>query len=278
MRDEAERRIGHLYPKVEVTEEMVAERPDLERYKGRKLTVIAWLWARTVKSPNPAFADVAVPLASTFMLSTKKGKEAYVEPVVEGRGYRFTVKVGKPKDAEAAKRGTKSGGSGSIFLCLMSGTPMPFEYICDPKPRQDAWVRASWPSSRRVTEAESILRRTPSMKRRRARLSRMDPPETDLPAKALGFRVQEYGMIKWRDLFTPRQLVALTTFSDLVAEARARVRCDAIAAGVPDDNRPLRERRHRGHGLLRDGGGVFGTERKQGRRCMVHHRKLEEWC
>ena len=94
MRDEAERRIGHLYPKVAVTEEMVAERPDLERYKSRKLTVIAWLWARTVKSPNPAFADVEVPLASTFMLSTKKGKEAYVEPVIEDRGCRFTVKAG----------------------------------------------------------------------------------------------------------------------------------------------------------------------------------------
>ena len=91
--------------------------------------MIAWLWARTVKSPNPAFADVEVPLASTFMLSTKKGKEAYVEPVIEGRGYRFTVKLGKPKDAEAAKRGTKAGGSGSILLCLMSGTPMPFEYL-----------------------------------------------------------------------------------------------------------------------------------------------------
>ena len=63
MRDEAKRRIGHLYPQVEITEEMVRERPDLERYKGRKLTVIAWLWARTVRSPNPAFADVEVPLA-----------------------------------------------------------------------------------------------------------------------------------------------------------------------------------------------------------------------
>ena len=88
MRDEAERRIGHLYPPVEVTPEMVQERPDLKPYQGRKLTVIAWLWARTVKSPNPAFADVDVPLASTFMLSTKKGKETYVEPVIEGRGYR----------------------------------------------------------------------------------------------------------------------------------------------------------------------------------------------
>ena len=89
MRDEAERRIGHLYPKIKVTMETVAGRPDLQPYVGRKLTVIAWLWARTVKSPNPAFRDVDVPLASTFRLSTKKGKEAYVEPVIEDRGYRL---------------------------------------------------------------------------------------------------------------------------------------------------------------------------------------------
>ena len=99
MRDEAEKRIGHLYPKIEITAEMAKERPDLQPYVGRKLTVIAWLWARTVKSPNPAFAHVEVPLASTFMLSTKAGKEAYVEPVIERDGYRFTVKAGKPRDA-----------------------------------------------------------------------------------------------------------------------------------------------------------------------------------
>ena len=85
MRDQAEKRIGHLYPKAKVTAEMTRERPDLKPYAGRELTVIAWLWARTVKSPNPAFAQVDVPLASTFMLSTKKGKEAYVHPVIEGR-------------------------------------------------------------------------------------------------------------------------------------------------------------------------------------------------
>jgi putative DNA methylase len=84
MRDEAEERIGHLYPKIKVTAEMAQERPDLEPYIGKELTIIAWLWARTVKSPNPAFAHVDVPLASTFMLSTKAGKEAYVEPVIAG--------------------------------------------------------------------------------------------------------------------------------------------------------------------------------------------------
>ncbi len=129
MREEAQKRIGHLYPNVEVTPEMVRERPDLKQYESRKLTVIAWLWARTVKSPNPAFADVEVPLASTFMLSTKKGKEAYVEPVIEGRGYGFTVKAGEPPDPAAAKAGTKvSRGS---FRCLMSDVPIRYEYIND---------------------------------------------------------------------------------------------------------------------------------------------------
>ena len=128
MRDQAEQRIGRLYPKIRVSAEMLAERPDLKPYRGRELTVIAWLWARTVNSPNPAFADVAVPLASTFMLSTKSDKEAYVEPVIENGGYRFSVKVGEPKDPAAARAGTKLA-RGANFRCLMSGTPMDGHYI-----------------------------------------------------------------------------------------------------------------------------------------------------
>ena len=132
MRDEAEKRIGHLYPKVAISAEMVADsknpRPDLKPYAGQQLTVIAWLWARTVKSPNPAFALVDVPLASTFMLSTKAGKEAYVEPVIEDVGYRFTVKAGEPKDADGAKNGTQSGSSASSFLCPVLGTPIAGDY------------------------------------------------------------------------------------------------------------------------------------------------------
>ena len=128
MRDEAEKRIGHLYPKVEVTPAMAKERIDLKSYVGKKLTVIAWLWARTVKSPNPAFAHIDVPLASTFMLCTKTGKEAYVEPVVGKDGFHFAVMVGKPKDAEGVKNGTKLS-RGANFQCLMSGTPIAGDYI-----------------------------------------------------------------------------------------------------------------------------------------------------
>ncbi|MFP4076582.1 MAG: DUF1156 domain-containing protein, partial [Halochromatium sp.] len=126
MREEAFKRIGHLYPKVEITSEMVAERPDLKAYEGQELTVIAWLWARTVKSPNPAFSHVDVPLASSFVLSSKKGKEAWVEPVVEGDRYRFEIRKGDPPGE--AKNGTKLG-RGANFSCLFSEVPIQPKYI-----------------------------------------------------------------------------------------------------------------------------------------------------
>jgi putative DNA methylase len=93
MRAEAEKRIGHLYPPVEITAEIARERPDLKSLVGQKLNVIAWLWARTVKSPNPAFSHVDVPLASTFVLSSKDGKDAYVQPIIEGDKILFFCSV-----------------------------------------------------------------------------------------------------------------------------------------------------------------------------------------
>ena len=129
MRDEAERRIGHLYPKARITSELVAKRPRSQTLRGKGTDGDRLALARTVRSPNPAFAHVEVPLVSTFLLSTKEGKEAYVEPVVDGDRYRFEVQVGVPPDLAAKKRGTKSAGSGSPFRCLVSDTPMPFEYL-----------------------------------------------------------------------------------------------------------------------------------------------------
>ena len=239
MRDEAEKRIGHLYPKVEVTPEMVRERPDLKAYEGRSLTVIAWLWARTVKSPNPAFADVEVPLVSTFMLSTKKGREAYVEPVIEGRGYRFTVKVGTPADADAAKAGTKLS-RGANFRCLVSGTPIAGDYIKSEGKAGRMSARlmaivAEGDRGRVYLAPTSVHEQT----------ARMAPPEwrpdSSLPDDPRNFWTVRYGLTTYADLFTPRQLVALTTFSDLVQEARERVQRDAAAAGLSDNDKPLQE-------------------------------------
>ena len=237
MRDEAENRIGHLYPKVEVTAEMVRERPDLKPYEGRKLTVIAWLWARTVKSPNPAFADVDVPLASTFMLSTKKGKEAYVEPVIEGQEYRFAVQVGAPGDAVAARTGTRLS-RGANFRCLMSGAPIAADYL-------RAEARAGRMGARLMAiVAEGVRSRvylspTPEHRAIAHEVHAEWKPDVVFYQQALGFRVGNYGMTLWSDLFTPRQLAMLSTFSGLVDEARERIERDAVVAGVLDDDWPL---------------------------------------
>jgi len=238
-RDEAGKRIGRLYPKVEVTAEMAKARPDLKPYVGRELTVIAWLWARTVKSPNPAFAKVDVPLASTFMLSTKAGKEAYVEPVIEHGGYRFTVKVGKPKDAEGAKNGTKLS-RGANFQCLMSATPIASEHIYGEAQagRMGARLMAI------VAEGDRgrvYLAPTPEHEAAALKAKPEWKPEVAMPENPRWFSPPLYGLKTYGDLFTPRQLVALTTFSDLVQEARERVQRDALAAGLPADPKPFRD-------------------------------------
>jgi putative DNA methylase len=240
MRDEAERRVGEFYPGVVITSHVANGRPDLRPHIGKPLTVIAWLWARTVKSPNPAFANVDVPLASTFMLSTKAGREAYVEPVIQDGSYTFTVRVGRPRDPERTRRGTKSGSSGSTFLCLMSGTPMTFEYL-----------RAEAKAGRMGIKLMAVVVQgddgrvyvppTREMEAVALTANGQNPPDADLPEKALGFRVQEYGMTKWRDLFTSRQLLTLTTFSELVSDALPLIRRDAVKAGMADDSRAFRD-------------------------------------
>ncbi len=237
MRDEAEKRIGHFYPKIAITEEMVKERPDLKSYVGRNLTVIAWLWARTVKSPNPAFAQVDVPLASTFMLSTKAGKEAYVEPVVAAGGYRFTVKVGKPKNVQVAKNGTKLA-RGANFRCLMSDTPIASDHIY----REASAGRMGARLMAIVAEGErGRVYLAPTSEMEAIALTAQPTWKLDvaMPENPRWFSPPLYGLKTFGDLFTPRQFVALTTFSDLVKKASERVKRDALAAGLSDDGKSL---------------------------------------
>ena len=239
MRDEAQRQIGHLYPNVEVTAEMVRQRSDLKQYQGRELTVIAWLWARTVRSPNPAFSDVEVPLASTWMLSTKRGKQAYVEPVIEGRGYRFRVKTGPPADTVAAKTGT-SAGKRKAFQCLMSRVPVTYDHI-----RREGRAGQIGAKLMAVVAQGDRARVYLSPTSRHESAARQAVaswvPDRPLPNNPRDFKTPNYGLTTFADLFTPRQLVALTTFSDLVAEATQRIRRDAVTAGLPDDDTPLRD-------------------------------------
>ena len=232
MREESEKRIGHLYPPVEVTSEMVRERPDLKPLLGQKLTVVAWLWARTVKSPNPAFSKYDVPLSSNFILSTKEGKEAYVLPEVDGNSYRFLVKMGTPPPA--SRNGTKAPGRGAAFRCLLSDTPIGGDYI---KSEGQAGrlgqrlmaVIADGPKGRiyiaATKEMETIaFSSKPAWK-----------PSGNVPARLTGGTCVPYGLKEWGDLFTDRQLIALTTFSDLVVESRNKILKDALSKGMGSD-------------------------------------------
>jgi putative DNA methylase len=229
MREEAQKRIGHLYPPVEITAGMAKERPDLKPLVGQKLTVIAWLWARTVKSPNPAFSHVDVPLASTFVLSSKKGKEAYVQPSVEGSRYQFQVK--KSAIPIGASAGTKATGVGSNFRCLISDTPIGANYIMTEAQagRIGAKLMAIVVDG---PEGRTYLSPTEEIEEIANQAKPVWIPEVSFFQQALGFRVGNYGMTKWSDLFTSRQSTALSTFGDLVAKARESVSLDAEAVGL----------------------------------------------
>jgi len=231
MREEAFKRIGHLYPKVKITEEITQGRPDLKPYEGEELTVIAWLWARTVKSPNPAFSHVDVPLASSFILSSKNGKEAFVYPVVEGEKYRFMVKVGKfPTDT---KNGTKIGRGGN-FNCLISDTPIPVKAIRE-QGKQGTFKQRLMAVVAEGKNGRIYLSPTQEIENIAESARPIWKPETAINHNPRDIRTQLYGLKYYGDLFTPRQLCALTNLSDLVQEARVKVIEDAQEAGMNDD-------------------------------------------
>jgi putative DNA methylase len=231
MHDEAEKRIGHLYPSIEVTTEAAKDRPDLKGYVGRKLTVIAWLWARTVKSPNPAFSHVDVPLVSSFVLATKNGKEAYVAPAVDGDTYQFEVHFG-PVPAGASE-GTKAKGRGAAFRCILSDAPISAEYI-RAEAQADRMGARLMAVVAEGSRARVYMSPTRSMDSAIMEARPEWRPDVEFFQQALGFRVGNYGMTKWSDLFEPRQLVALSTFTGLIPEVMERARQDAIRTGAAD--------------------------------------------
>lgn len=238
VRDEAEKRIGDLYPKAHITAEMVTERPDLAQYVGRKLTVVAWLWARTVKSPNPAFAKVDVPLASTFMLSARAHGEAYVEPVVSQDGYRLAVRIGKPRDPELTGRGTKLA-RGANFQCIMSGSPISGAYIkAEGKAgRMGARLMAA------VAEGDCgrvYLSPTPELSFMAHDAMPIWKPDAIIAGSSQYLGAKPYGMERFDQLHTNRQLAALATFTDLIEVVPERVRSDAGAMFQDEDVRGLR--------------------------------------
>jgi putative DNA methylase len=241
IRDQAEKRIGHLYPTAVLRD-------------GSEATVVAWLWARTVRSPDPAAKTAMVPLVSSFMLSTKESKKTWVEPVIDSAaadGYRFEVKTGAlPKeDEERLKKGTKSA-KGQAFVCVLTGSAIDRSYI-----------QAEGKADRLGQRLMAII-----LEGDRGRLymapttdhedipnsAAIDPIVADAratflsgstPTRAMitGGVCSAYGLKTWGHLFTPRQIVGLTAFSDFVEEARLKAFTDAKSAGLTDDGLTLNE-------------------------------------
>lgn len=218
MKQEAYQRIGHLYPK--------AKLPD-----GSEATVIAWIWARTVKCPNPA-CGCEMPLVKSFVLSKKKGKEAYIKPKFDGSSFYYTVENAKPasEDGTVSRSGAK---------CLACGCSVPFDYI-----------RSEGRAHRMGTVLTAVVAEgkngrvylSPDSTHIHAAI--VDKP-ANYPSGVLSGKsrvnVSLYGFDETSDLFTPRQLTALTTFSELVGEAQKKAEADAVAAGMFNDHIALSE-------------------------------------
>lgn len=236
--DEVRKRIGKFYPtflspNLNSQKDKTASPPG-----GSELTVIAWLWARTVKSPNPAFSHIDVPLTTTFVVSSRKEKEAYVEPNITSSGYSFVVKQGKPPSS--ARAGTKAG-RGAKFRCLMSQTPIEPGYI-----KAEAMagrmgkvlmaVVAHGEGGRTYFSPTRFHEDTADSAKLSCRDLSIEVPIAEDPRPMTCLL---YGMNRFDQLFLERQQVALTTISDVIKEFIPVIASEAAAAGHPEDPTPI---------------------------------------
>jgi putative DNA methylase len=247
MNMEGSKRFGNLYPKVRITEDLAKSRPDLKKYLGKELKVIAYIWARTVASSNPAVKGVHVPLVKTFWLSRKKGREVWISPIVDKNNnrFKFNVQTGNPDTVlrESIGMGTKiSKRARAKFRCLLGGEPIPRE-----------WVHGEFQAKRNsrvlmaiVVEGNRERLYIPPIDSHReiadSAIPKWYPEEemsTETPNLVSG---RGYGIKYWHELFTSRQLVALTTYSDLIKEIHPKILADANEVAIfPHDTRKLFE-------------------------------------
>ena len=230
MRKKAFERIGHLYPQVDLPKE----------YGGGKGTVIAWIWARTVPSPDPAFSDAQVPLISSFLLSAKR--KIWIEPIIDRTAKTISYQIrsgGSATNLNTIKLGT-SAGKRQGFRCVMSETAIPYDYI------RNAGKSGKLGQSLIAIVAEGKGGRvymSPEPEHETLALSAQPKwvPETELPKNPRDFKTPNYGFSNFGDLFTDRQLVALNTFSDFLMMAREQIEKDALANTFSSDQTPLHD-------------------------------------
>lgn len=227
LRNKAWEKIGSFYPEIKVS----------DKNNGQKATVIAWIWVRTVKSPNPAYNHLNVPLSSTFLLSTKKNKIAWVEIVTEKDSYDFITKTGVPDNMAKTKKGTKIGRGN--FECIFSGVAISNEYI-DKEANEGRMGRrlmavvAEGPNGRLYLPPDKNMER----------IGLEATPGWSPKVKCFGTggsnaTGRRFGFNSFSDYFLPRQLVALETFSDGLSQLHDKIFKDGLAAGWKDDGLSL---------------------------------------
>ncbi len=225
IRDRVRSKIGHLYPKVRLPKE----------YGSGEATVIAWLWARTVASPDPAALGKHVPLISTYWLSSKKGNEAWLEPVVDRASgkYRFEVRTGTPKDRKTIEAGTKPGRA--TFACILTGTTIDNKYINDQADKGNVRYRllatiADGARTRLYLSADPDQEHAADVESPKDVLT--EPAAGTFAGNAIGL---PYGFKQFRNYFTARQLASMVALSEMVKEIGKEVYQDAVAARLSNE-------------------------------------------
>jgi putative DNA methylase len=235
MRSEAYKQVGHLYPEILVTKAIVKQRPDLAAYEGRRLTVIAWIWARTVISPNPAARGRRTPLTTTYMLSTKEDRQAWIEcRPGETNEYKVCVGSVRPTELNGLRRGTRAGKA-QDFVCIHTESPVTRSYIRSEgkagRLGQELLALVLAGDNERLY-VSPVANAVPSLSR--SELAIVSDARTtflsgDTPTRAMttGGVCSAYGLQSWGRLYTDRQVLVLTTLADIVPAVRARVLEDA---------------------------------------------------
>lgn len=237
MRDEAFKRIGHLYPPVTITKEILAERADLQKQglkAGDQLTVIAWVWARSVKCPNPA-CGAQMPLISNLALSTKKGNLAWVQPIADSRSVppkiRYSIVIKQPAVAPLKV------GRGAQFRCAACGQIAAEEHI------RNEFIRKFVSADLIAVVADSPKGRIflvpddfQSEVAKNARPTWFPDEEMNTKTSNL-VSGRGYGITHWHELFTQRQLVALTTYVDLIGCVREKIISDVTHTMAQDEKK-----------------------------------------
>lgn len=227
MREKAWERIGHLYPQVDLPKE----------HGGGKGTVIAWIWARTVASPDPAFGGAHVPLVSSFLLSAYSGREAIAVPIVDKieKSIDFSIKQGPftEKELETARLGTKAGKA-QDFICLLSKTPITRAYIREQGKagllgQSLVAIVAEGKGGRAFCppQQQALLTNIQAVDALRFARDTFLSGETPTRAEITGGVCSAYGLTTWGHLFSDRQLNSLLTFSSLFSDLREKIKQDA---------------------------------------------------